>query len=184
MTKAILSFFMCILLCTLQAQNNSDNSVKKEVVEQSIDSSKVLLLDSTIKTLYSVISGEKGVERNWKQFKYLFKPGAKLIPSFKDKTGVFKVRYMSPQDYINSSGKWLVEKGFFEKEIHREVNTFGNITQVFSTYEAFKSESDEEPFMRGINSIQMLYDGERWWIVNIYWTQESYFNPIPKEYLP
>ena len=184
MKTIFISIFICLITLNIQAQDKASTNAKKEVAEHVIDSSKVLLLDSTIKTLYAVISGEKGVERNWKQFKYLFKPDAKLIPSYKDKTGVYKVRYMSPDDYIKSSGKWLVENGFFEKEIHREVNTFGNITQVFSTYEAFKSESDEEAFMRGINSIQMLYDGERWWVVNIYWTQESYFNPIPKAYLP
>lgn len=91
---------------------------------------------------------------------------------------------MTPDDYIGSSGKWLVENGFFEKEIHRSVNTFGNITHIFSTYESFKSEADDKPFMRGINSIQLLNDGTRWWIINIYWTQESQENPIPKTYLP
>ena len=131
-----------------------------------------------------MISGEKGVKRNWKMFKYLFKPDAKMIPTRKDRQGVYQVRYMKPDDYIKSSGKWLVDNGFYEKEIHREVNTFGNMAQVFSTYESFKSESDEEPFMRGINSIQLLNDGQRWWVINIYWTQESWDKPIPKEFLP
>ena len=144
----------------------------------------VKTLDNTIETLYSVISGEKGEARDWELFKYLFKPDAKLIPSGKDKTGTYRVRYMSPEDYINTSGKWLVDNGFFEKEVHRTTQTFGNITQIFSTYQAFKSEKNSEPFMRGINSIQLLNDGKRWWIINIYWTQESKDNPIPKEYLP
>lgn len=145
---------------------------------------KVKTLDSTLETLYSVISGEKGEARNWELFKYLFKPEAKLIPSGKKKDGIYGVRYMSAQEYVDDSGKWLVENGFFEKEIHRDTNTFGNITQVFSSYESFRSEKDSEPFMRGINSIQLLNDGNRWWIINIYWTQESKENPIPKEYLP
>ena len=76
------------------------------------------------------------------------------------------------------------ENGFFEKEINRKTETFGNITHIFSTYESFRSEKDETPFMRGINSIQLLNDGKRWWVINIYWTQESNENPIPKEYLP
>jgi hypothetical protein len=38
--------------------------------------------------------------------------------------------------------------------------------------------------MRGINSIQLLNDGERWWVINIYWTQESDEKAIPEEYLP
>jgi len=146
--------------------------------------SKVQTLDSTIETLYGVISGEKGEARNWVLFKYLFHPDAKLIPSGKNKEGIIGARYMTAGDYITSSGNWLVENGFFEKEIHRTTNTFGNITQVFSTYESYHSEADDEPFMRGINSIQLLNDGKRWWIINIYWTQESQENPIPEAYLP
>ena len=157
-------------------------SVQAQDAEKYLD--KVQTLDSILENLYGVISGEKGQERNWELFHYLFKPDAKLMPSGKSKEGVYGVRYMTPADYVESSGNWLVENGFFEKEIHRAVNTFGNITQVFSTYESFHSEVDEKPFMRGINSIQLLNDGTRWWVVNIYWTQESEENPIPKEYLP
>ncbi|PTM03731.1 MAG: hypothetical protein DA407_13725 [Bacteroidetes bacterium] len=145
---------------------------------------KVQSLDATLETLYGVISGEKGQERDWELFKYLFHPDAKLIPSYKNKEDLYAARFMTPEDYISSSGKSLVDNGFFEKEIHRSVNTFGNITQVFSTYESFRSESDTSPFMRGINSIQLLNDGERWWVINIYWMQESEQNRIPKEYLP
>ncbi|MCB0463429.1 MAG: hypothetical protein R2816_12085 [Flavobacteriaceae bacterium] len=147
-------------------------------------SNKVKTLESTLSTLYGVISGEKSQERDWELFKYLFHSEAKLIPSGKNAEGLHTARFMTPDDYIKSSGKWLIENGFFEKEIHRSVNTFGNITQVFSTYESFRSEADTKPFMRGINSIQLLNDGERWWIINIYWMQESDENPIPKEYLP
>jgi len=139
--------------------------------ENPIDfADKVNSLDKTLETLYGVISGEKGEERNWELFRYLFKPNAKLIPSGKNREGIVGLRYMTPDDYIESSGKWLVENGFFENEIHRTVQTFGNITQVFSTYESFYSKTDTQPFMRGINSIQLLNDGSRWWVVNIYWT--------------
>lgn len=155
------------------------------IVAQEKDySEKVNTLDSTIETLYSVISGEKGEERDWKLFKYLFHPEAKLIPSGVNREGQIQARFMTPDDYINSSGKWLLENGFYEVELNREIDTFGNITQVFSTYESYRSKSDSDPFMRGINSIQLLNDGTRWWIINIYWTQESRVNPIPKQYLP
>ena len=176
MKKLLLLFFLSLNALTICAQEEKDKSL--------FYPEKVRTLNTTLNTLYNVISGEKGVERDWKLFKYLFKPDAKLIPSIKNKeSGLFQVRYLSPGDYIKSSGNWLVENGFFEKEIHRKTETFGNMTQVFSTYEAYKSETDEEPFMRGINSIQLLNDGERWWIVNIYWTQETPENPIPKKHL-
>ena len=180
--KKIISLIIIVLI-SLNFSAQEKTIEKDSVNKSSIDSSKVKTLDSTIKTLYAVISAEKEVERNWDLFKFLFKPDAKLIPSGKDNDGVYKVRYMSPEDYIKSSGDWLFENGFFEKEIGRTVNTFGNITQVFSSYESFKSESDDQPFMRGINSIQLLFDGEGWWIINIFWTQETNDNPIPKKYL-
>jgi hypothetical protein len=147
-------------------------------------SQQVATLDSTIETLYSVISGDKGVERNWDLFKHLFHKEAKLIPTGKSEEGKSVARFMTPENYVHTSGKWLLENGFHEVELHRETQTFGNITHVFSTYESFRRKDDTDPFMRGINSIQLLNDGERWWIINIYWMQESENNPIPKDYLP
>jgi hypothetical protein len=164
---------LCAFIFAFNMQAQSDKYLQK-----------VKTLDSTIKTLYSVISGEKGKARDWELFKYLFKPEAKLIPTGTNKQGVHMARYMTPQEYINTSGKWLIDNGFFEKEIARSVHKFGNIAQVFTTYEAYNSESNTKPFMRGINSVQMLYDNNRWWIINIYWQQASQKHPIPKEYLP
>ncbi len=173
MQKLLTIFALCLISITIQAQENTDKYLNK-----------VQSLDSTIESLYAVISGEKGVARDWELMKYLFHPDAKLIPSGKNKDGVYRARFMTANDYIQSSGQWLVDNGFFEKEIYRVENTFGNITQVFSTYESFHSEADSTPFMRGINSIQLLNDGNRWWIINIYWTQETEANPIPEIYLP
>ncbi len=174
MKKVVITLLVCISITfTINAQ---------ETTEKYLD--KVQSLDSTLETLYGVISGEKGETRNWELFKYLFRPEAKLIPTGKNKEGITGTRYMSPDGYIEASGQWLLDNGFFEKEINRVVHTFGNITQVFSTYESFKSEADTKPFMRGINSIQLLNDGKRWWVVNIFWTQETKENPIPTAYLP
>jgi len=144
----------------------------------------VKTLNNTIETLYAVISGEKGEARDWDLFRFLFHPNAKLIPSGKNREGKIGARFITPEDYVNSSGNYLVENGFYEIELQREVDTFGNITQVFSTYESYRSKNDKEPFMRGINSIQLLNDGNRWWVLNIYWMQESEENPIPEQYLP
>lgn len=140
-------------------------------------------IDETINTLYSVISGDKGVERDWDLFKSLFHPDAKLIPSGPSQDGNFQAIYLSPDDYINRSGKWLYENGFHEREIHRVTDIFGNIAHIFSTYEAFRESSDEIPFMRGINSIQLMKTNEKWLIINIYWMQESDIYEIPKKYL-
>ncbi|MTI41119.1 hypothetical protein [Fulvivirga lutimaris] len=174
MKKFILLLSLSVLMLSkTEAQTNDEKYL-----------SKVQSLDSTLYNLYAVISGEKGVKRDWELFRYLFHADAKLIPSGKNQEGIIGARFMSPDDYVNSSGTYLEQNGFFEKEIHREVDTFGNITQVFSTYESYRSEKDEKPFARGINSIQLLYDGSRYWIINIYWMAETAEHPLPEKYLP
>jgi hypothetical protein len=182
MKKYIFLFCLIITSITINSQ------AKKDKPDDYLE--KVKTIDSTIETLYSVISGEKGKKRDWKLFKYLFKPEAKLIPTGKNNDGEFMVRYMTPDDYVKGSEKWLVENGFFEKEIHRKTEHFGSIAHVFSSYESYNNEADRNPltrgtnpYTRGINSIQLLHDGQRWWIVNIYWTQETDQNPIPRKYL-
>ncbi len=144
---------------------------------------KVKTLDRTIETLYAVISGEKGEARDWELFRYLFIPEARLIPSGKDAEGNVMHRVITPAQYVETSGSYLEQNGFFEKEISRETDRFGNVVQLFSTYESYHSEADAEPFARGINSIQLLYDGSRWWVVSIFWQAETEEHPIPAEYL-
>jgi hypothetical protein len=55
---------------------------------------------------------------------------------------------------------------------------------VWSTYESRHTLDDEKPFARGINSFQLLKDGDRYWVVNIFWDAESPTKPIPAKYLP
>jgi hypothetical protein len=147
-------------------------------------SEKVQTLDQTLETLYSVISGPKGQKRDWELFKYLFTPDARLIPTRKDSEGILVTSPWTPEEYIQRAGTFLEQSGFFEKEIHRVTESFGPVTHAFSTYESYRNASDEEPFARGINSIQLFNDGDRWWVVNIYWSAESEENPIPEKYLP
>lgn len=174
MKKHVFILLLCVIPLISFAQ-------KKEKIKDY--SNHVKTIDSIIESLYTVISGEKDVERDWTLFKYLFKSDAKLIPFGKNDEGELTISYMKPDEYIKNSSKWIVKNGFAEKEIHRKVDVFGKIAHVFSTYEAFTIDSKEKPFMRGINSIQLLNDGKRWWIVNVYWTQETRLNPIPEEYL-
>ena len=144
----------------------------------------VASIDAIMKAVYEVISGDAGQKRDWDRFRSLFHKDAKLIPSGKSRqTGVIGARYMTAEDYVNGSGPMLERDGFHERELARHVDHYGNIAQVFSTYQAFRKKDDKEPFMRGINSFQLLNDGKRWWVMNIFWMAETPDNPIPKEFL-
>ena len=137
----------------------------------------VASLDAIVKSVYDVISGPAGQKRDWDRMRSLFYPGARLIPTRPDDKGGAQAFVLSIDDYIQRSQAAL-EKGFFESEIHRETQTFGNIAQVFSTYESRRAPG-EKPFARGINSFQLLKDGKRWWVVTIFWDSERPGSPLP-----
>jgi hypothetical protein len=141
-------------------------------------------LDGIMKAVYDVISGEAGKARDWDRFRTLFHKDARMIPTGKNaQTNVVGARVLSPEDYIKRAEPVLVKDGFFEREVARKVDQYGHIAQVFSTYESFHTAADKKPFMRGINSFQLMNDGTRWWVMTIYWEAETPDNPIPKQYL-
>jgi hypothetical protein len=143
----------------------------------------VASIDSILNAVYDVISGPAGKKRDWDRMRSLFIPGARLIPTGPRPGNSYGSRVLTVEDYV-ARGTTLFEKeGFFEKEIARRTESFGQIAHVFSTYEARHSVADEKPFIRGINSIQLMNDGKRWWIVTIFWQAEDAQNPLPEKYL-
>ena len=144
---------------------------------------KVQSIDGIINSLYEVVSGDTVNERNWELLKYLLQPEAKLISYGKGANGESSISYMTADDYIARAGAFFKQTNFYESEISREVEHFGPMAHVFSTYQSSAHASGEAPFARGINSIQLLNDGKRWWIVNIYWASETPENPLPAHYL-
>ena len=139
--------------------------------------------DAILAALYDVISGPAGKQRDWNRFRSLFTAGARLIPTGVSPDGKARIRTMSPDEYATATGSRLEQSGFFEKEISRTAETYGNVTQAFSTYESRHAAVDEKPFARGINSIQLFNDGTRWWVVTIYWDSERPGNEIPARFL-
>ena len=135
--------------------------------------------DSILAALYGVISGPAG-ERDWDRFRSLFMPQGRLTSATKNPDGSFRVRPMSVEDYAKGAGSYFAQHAFYESPIVNRIETFGNVSQVFSSYES-RHTPGEAPFARGVNSIQLLYDGSRWWIVSILWDQERDDNPLPKE---
>ena len=140
--------------------------------------------EAIVAAVYSVISGGKGQQRDWDRMRSLFVPDARLIPAITGKDGHNDALMLSVDGYIERSGARLTSDGFFERSINNEMQQFGNIVQIWSTYESRHDPADEKPFARGINSFQLLKDGDRYWVVNIFWDSENPNKPIPAKYLP
>jgi hypothetical protein len=144
----------------------------------------VASVDAILTALYDVISGPAGQKRDWDRMRSLFAPNARLIPTGKRQDGSYGMRVWDVEQYIATAGAGLETNGFFEKEIARKQERYGNVVHAFSTYESRRAAADEKPFARGINSIQLWNDGQRWWVVSVFWEGERPDNPIPAGYLP
>ena len=139
-------------------------------------------IDSIVEALYASISGEKGEERDWERFRNLFIPEARLIPTGKNQDGKLVYSVSSPEQFIEQANQNFVDNGFYEYETHRSTEDYGHVVHLFSTYASKRSKSDAKPFNTGINSIQLFNDGERWWVVTIYWAHNTDYNPVPEKY--
>jgi hypothetical protein len=148
------------------------------------DPADVASIDAIIRAAYDVISGSSGEKRDWDRERSLFYPGARLSPTAKPGANDgLAPQMLDVEGFIARVEQYVTESGFFEKEIARRTEQFGRIAHVWSTYESRHNADDPKPFMRGINSIQLFYDGSRWWIVSIYWQHESPEHPVPENYL-
>jgi hypothetical protein len=132
---------------------------------------------------YDVISGPSTQPRNWDRLRSLFLPGARLIETSPDKDGKYSTTVLSVEEFITAAEPFVKQDSFFEREAASHSDRYGNIMQVFSTYESLHAK-DGKPFARGINSFQLLYKENRWWIVTIFWQEEDQDFPIPAKYLP
>lgn len=139
--------------------------------------------DAIMAATYDVISGPAAQKRDWNRFLSLFVPGARLIPAGPDKEGKLGTRVITPEEYAKRADAYFLKNGFAEREIARRSERYGHIMQIFSTYESRHDAKDPTPFARGINSFQLFFDGTRWWVVTIYWEEETPGNPLPAEFL-
>jgi hypothetical protein len=154
-------------------------------MSNSANHSDVGSIEAIIAAAYDVISGPAGKKRDWELERALFWPGARLIPTatVPGRNDVDLAPLMlDVEGYIQRVEPIFAKSGFYEKEIARRVEQFGQIAHVWSTYESRHDPSDSASFMRGINSIQLFNDGRRWWILSIYWQHESPQHMIPAKY--
>lgn len=142
----------------------------------------VATIDAIIHAFYDVISGPAGQPREWARDRTLYIPGVKFV-AMSVQNGTPAAHVMSHEQFVEDSDPWMVGQGFFEKEIHRVTHRFGNIAHVFSTY-AFRRTPDGPVLGRGVNSIELFWDGTRWWIAGAIWDGERPDNPIPAAFLP
>jgi hypothetical protein len=143
-------------------------------------------INSTVLSVYESVSFRPGGAPDWERLRSLFFPGAIIVPPKRAGAGVvtldiegFIERFKKSMETLN-----LEKEGFIEAGIAHRVESFGAIAHVFSTYEGRNTPEDAAPFLRGINSIQLLKEGGRYWVLALAWDVERDDNPLPAGYLP
>lgn len=137
-------------------------------------------LDAIIAAAYSAISGPAG-PRDWDRFRSIFLPQARFTQVGKTPDGSTIIISWGVDEFIRDAGIVFAKDAFYENGIVNEPSGYGNMRQVLSSYESRRAPG-EKPFERGINSFQALYDGKRWWIVDIFWDSERPDNPLPAKF--
>ena len=147
-------------------------------------------VDHLMASLYDVISGSAGQQRDWNRFRSLFLPDARMgvirpdVPAIADKPArKGDAVLFTPDTYVERDDPVFKTMSFFERTVANRIETFGNLTSVWSTYESRHDPSDAQPFARGINSLQIIHAQGRYWIANIIWDDERQGLTLPEKYL-
>lgn len=148
----------------------------------------VQTVDSLMAALYDVISGPAGKPRDWDRFRSLFLPDGRLgvirhPPSAQTKSMHEDVVFLTPQDYVDRDDPYFKAHGFFERSIANRIEEFGNLVSVWSTYESRNAADDPKPFVRGVNSLQIVKAEGRYWVASIIWDDERSGTTLPEKYL-
>lgn len=147
------------------------------------DAADVASIDAIVAAFYASTSGEKNQPRQWDRYRSLFLPGSRLVVARPGGDGSVGAMFLSPDEFIEANRTYFEKGGFFDHEVARRVESFGNIAEVWSTFESRRTKDAPTPYARGITSLQILKDGDRWWIVSAFWDHEREDAPIPEKYL-
>ncbi len=173
----IFSFFL-IAPTTIMAQGtlNPDN------LKYTARTEDVSSIDAIMKAYYEVVSGPANTPRDVARDLSLHHPKAQVFPLMHDKNGKPELLVFSIKEF-HEWGKPVYDAGFFESEIKRTVTSFGQTFHVWSTYET-RTTPNGPVVSRGINNIQLYFDGQRFWILSETWDSERPNNPIPTYLTP
>jgi len=147
-------------------------------------SEDVSSIDGMVRAYFEVVSGPAEKKREWGRDATLYIPGIRFLIFREDKNGKTSLRTLTHQEFVDESEAAMAGKAFYEREVHRITHRAGNVAHAFCTAEQ-KHSPDGPVEGRSVDSLEMFWDGSRWWITNAnIWEVEGKGHPLPKEFLP
>lgn len=133
--------------------------------------------ESLVKALYDIVSGPAESTHDWERLERLHAPGALITPTQHRDARAFAAAPQSLTQFIGLNQRLFSHRGFYEREIFQRKQRFGHIAHVWSAYET-REEAGGPVKSRGINSFQLLNDGQRWCVLSATWDNETADHPI------
>ena len=129
---------------------------------QAARAADVSSIDGIIRAYYEVVSGPAGKSPDVERDRSLHHSSAWVAIASTSPEGRPAVKVLDLKGYHGDNRPRA--EGFWEWETDRTVSRSGNMVHVWSSYASARTEGGE-PFTRGVNSITLFHDGERWWIM-------------------
>lgn len=137
-------------------------------------------LDQLITAIDAAVTGPADKDRTC--FRALFLPDARLIPIRVAADGSAAPHTLTVQDWIDAVRK-RGNTTLTEHQIKIRTESWAHLAHLWSTYTTTIGSADKIAD-RGINSIQAIYDGKQWHVIEIAWQAEKPEDPVPAKYLP
>ncbi|MCH8904031.1 MAG: hypothetical protein IIA45_08975 [Bacteroidetes bacterium] len=166
------------LILTLLLLGSASSLAKATLVAEE-DSTYLITIDGIINEALKIISGDKGVARDLDKLRTLFVPTARFTSIFYYEDGRKRIVIFSLDDFIKMAGTGYEKYGFLEYELGKVIDEYNGIAQVFQSYYAKQGDYEE----KGINSYQLVFMDDRWWITSIIWANNGNGAEIPAKFM-
>lgn len=135
---------------------------------------------SLVKALYDIVSGPANHAKDWARLQRLHAPGALITPTQHGRDVAFAAAPQTLSKFIALNERLFGNRGFHERETFQRVQRFGHIAHVWSGYET-REEPGGTVQSRGINSFQLLNDGQRWCVLSATWDTHTPEHPMTRD---
>ena len=146
--------------------------------DRAADPDDVATIDALIEAYYESVSGHPG-SRDGERMLSLFIEGGKISVGL----GGNEPTHELAEDYLRTERFLTLTEDFFEREISRDTQRFGNMANVISTYGISDAMENTNYTARGVTVFQLVRHRDRWWILSTMWQRESPDFPLPAELL-
>jgi len=150
--------------------------------EEPVENPDFTTVNDVVESLYQSVSFGPGEEPDWDLLASLFFDNSVLAQPVR---GSQEVELWSLDHFIQSFKDDLVtyemqKTGFWERVAGMSCSSFGRVAHCDVVFEMRNDKESVEPLGRGLDGIQMVKTGGRWWITSIATEHERPDRPIPK----